>query len=141
IVTLGGEAKGIHTNGQWVRFTRTYSQSEFCACTPGPSCACETVGSCQTYCNQPVNPAYASLMADRFGSATSTGNVWVDDIGFSPCPADFDGNGVVTVADIFAFLSAWFGHVPGSDFDGANGVQVADIFAFLTAWFAGCPTP
>ena len=26
----------------------------------------------------------------------------------------------------------------GSDFDGINGIQVADIFAFLNAWFAGC---
>jgi hypothetical protein len=26
-----------------------------------------------------------------------------------------------------------------ADFDGANGLQVADVFAFLNAWFAGCP--
>jgi hypothetical protein len=26
-----------------------------------------------------------------------------------------------------------------ADFDGENGLEVADIFAFLNAWFAGCP--
>jgi hypothetical protein len=42
------------------------------------------------------------------------------------------------VADIFAFLNAWFAGAPASDFDHINGLQVADIFAFLNAWFAGC---
>jgi len=54
------------------------------------------------------------------------------------CAADFDGNGLVQVPDIFAFLSAWFAQGPGADFDGNGQVQVPDIFAFLSAWFAGC---
>ena len=55
------------------------------------------------------------------------------------CPADFDGSGVRDVADIFAFLSAWFANAPGSDFNSSGTRDVADIFAFLSAWFAGCP--
>lgn len=55
------------------------------------------------------------------------------------CPADFNGVDGVTVADIFAFLAAWFAGSSTADFDQMNGVTVADIFAFLTAWFAGCP--
>jgi len=58
--------------------------------------------------------------------------------GSTPCAADFDGNGLVQVPDIFAFLSAWFAQGPGADFDGNGQVQVPDIFAFLSAWFAGC---
>ncbi|HMN41109.1 MAG TPA: GC-type dockerin domain-anchored protein [Phycisphaerales bacterium] len=54
------------------------------------------------------------------------------------CPADFNGNGTLEVADIFAFLNAWFAGSPAADFDGLSGLQVADIFAFLNAWFAGC---
>jgi hypothetical protein len=54
------------------------------------------------------------------------------------CPADFDGNGVREVPDIFAFLSAWFAQNPAADFDGVPGIAVPDIFAFLSAWFAGC---
>ena len=55
------------------------------------------------------------------------------------CPADFDGSGVRDVADIFAFLSAWFANAPSSDFNSSGTRDVADIFAFLSAWFAGCP--
>jgi hypothetical protein len=54
-------------------------------------------------------------------------------------PADFDHSGRVAVADIFAFLSAWFAGSPGADFDGSGALAVADIFAFLNAWFADVP--
>jgi hypothetical protein len=54
-----------------------------------------------------------------------------------PCAADYDGNGQVQVADIFAFLSAWFAGEPAAfNFGGTPGVPA--IFAFLSAWFAGC---
>jgi hypothetical protein len=52
---------------------------------------------------------------------------------------DFNENGTVEVADIFAFLDAWFAGAGSADFDGLNGITIADIFAFLDAWFAGCP--
>jgi hypothetical protein len=53
------------------------------------------------------------------------------------CAADFDGNGVREVSDIFAFLSAWFAGNPAAfNFGGTPGVPA--IFAFLSAWFAGC---
>ncbi|MBY0263015.1 MAG: hypothetical protein K2Q20_11770, partial [Phycisphaerales bacterium] len=55
------------------------------------------------------------------------------------CPADFNNSGVRDVADIFAFLSAWFAGGPGSDFNNSGVRDVADIFSFLSAWFAGCP--
>jgi hypothetical protein len=43
----------------------------------------------------------------------------------------------VQVADIFAFLGAWFQGVPAAvHFGGVPGVPA--IFAFLNAWFAGC---
>ncbi len=57
----------------------------------------------------------------------------------APCIADFDGDGVRAVPDIFAFLSAWFAQDPRSDIDGLGGIAVPDIFAFLSLWFAGCP--
>ncbi len=55
-----------------------------------------------------------------------------------PCAADFDGNGVREIPDIFAFLSAWFEGDARTDIDGVAGVGVPDIFAFLSLWFAGC---
>lgn len=55
--------------------------------------------------------------------------------GAPPCPADWDGNTIVEVADIFAFLSDWFAGDPdATNFGGTPGVPA--IFAFLGAWFA-----
>jgi hypothetical protein len=62
----------------------------------------------------------------------------LDDIMDTPCMADFDGNGLVQVQDIFAFLSAWFAGSASADINGNGSVAVDDIFAFLSAWFAGC---
>lgn len=53
------------------------------------------------------------------------------------CPADYDGNTLREVTDIFAFLADWFAGEPAAfNFGGTPGVPA--IFAFLTAWFAGC---
>jgi len=54
------------------------------------------------------------------------------------CIADFDGSGTRDVADIFAFLSAWFAGTPEADIDLSGVRDVADIFSFLSFWFAGC---
>ena len=45
--------------------------------------------------------------------------------------------GMVSVADIFAFLNAWFAGNPQADING-GGLAVQDIFDFLNLWFAGC---
>lgn len=54
------------------------------------------------------------------------------------CPADFDGSGGLSAADIFDFLNAWFAGSATADFNASGGISVSDIFAFLNAWFAGC---
>jgi hypothetical protein len=51
------------------------------------------------------------------------------------CPLDFDDNGMIDVADIFAYLSAWFQELPEAQFFG-GGEGVTAIFYFLNAWFA-----
>jgi len=70
---------------------------------------------------------------------TGDGAVGSDDIAWfeipSACRADWDRNGAVQVADIFAFLASWF--AGNGDYNG-NGVnEVSDIFAFLADWFSG----
>lgn len=52
------------------------------------------------------------------------------------CVADYDHNGQVEVADIFAFLSAWFAHDPLAWFFGGSEGGVPSIFTFLSEWFA-----
>ncbi len=53
------------------------------------------------------------------------------------CLADFDCSGALEVADVFAYLSAWFAGEAAADLNG-NGLSTQDIFDFLAAWFAGC---
>jgi hypothetical protein len=55
------------------------------------------------------------------------------------CPADYNGDGVMSVQDIFDFLAAWFAGDLDADFNGDCTLAVQDIFDFLGAWFAGCP--
>jgi hypothetical protein len=54
------------------------------------------------------------------------------------CRADFNGDGVLGVQDIFDFLAAYFGNYPDADFNGDQAVGVQDIFDFLGAYFGGC---
>ncbi|MCB0354654.1 MAG: hypothetical protein KDD64_14055 [Bdellovibrionales bacterium] len=54
------------------------------------------------------------------------------------CPADFNHDGTVSNADLFAFLSAWFAQSMSADFDGSGDITVPDIFEFLAVWFEGC---
>ncbi len=63
-------------------------------------------------------------------------------VSITVCSADFDCNGTVGVADLFAFLDAWFAQFPSgipappsADFDDNGAVGVADLFGFLDAWF------
>jgi hypothetical protein len=93
------------------------------ACCMGTGCAVGAQADCTT-----AGGAFQ-------GEATACGPVGNPT---TCCPVNFDGAGGVQVADIFAFLNAWFASDARTDFDGSGVIQVADIFAFLNAWFAGC---
>lgn len=54
------------------------------------------------------------------------------------CKADHDQDGMVALADVFAFLNTWFANSSRTDIDSSGAVELADIFTFLNAWFAGC---
>ncbi len=54
------------------------------------------------------------------------------------CPADFNGDGSVSVQDIFDFLGAYFGNQPAADVNHDGSVSVQDIFDYLAAYFTGC---
>lgn len=54
-----------------------------------------------------------------------------------PCPADFDGNGVVDGADLGELLALW--GTPDGDLSGDGNTDGADLGEVLAAWGA-CPT-
>lgn len=52
------------------------------------------------------------------------------------CAPDWNGNGTVTLQDLFDFLSAYFRD--DADFNRSGHTDVGDVFDFLAAYFAGC---
>ncbi len=54
------------------------------------------------------------------------------------CRPDFNGDGTLSVQDIFDFLNGWFNGNLRTDFNFSGTRNVQDIFDFLGAWFAGC---
>lgn len=54
------------------------------------------------------------------------------------CPADFNGDSVRDVADLFAYINAWLAKTAPADFNNDSAVDVADLFGFINAWLAGC---
>lgn len=54
------------------------------------------------------------------------------------CVADFNGDSMTSVQDVFDFLAAYFGGDPRADVNGMGGIGVQDVFDFLEAWFEGC---
>jgi hypothetical protein len=63
----------------------------------------------------------------------------------APCPADFDGSGVVNSTDVSEFVNAWFtDQVAGTlvaDWTGDGVVNSTDVSEFINTWFgaaAGC---
>ncbi len=54
------------------------------------------------------------------------------------CRADFNNDNVVSVQDIFDYLTAYFAGSPNANINGSGGVTVQDIFDYLTLYFAGC---
>jgi hypothetical protein len=55
------------------------------------------------------------------------------------CPADFDGDGELTVFDFLAFQNAFALGEPVADIDGDGTLTVFDFLAFQNAFAAGCP--
>jgi len=55
------------------------------------------------------------------------------------CPADFTGDGLLDIFDVFAFLNAFNTSDPAADFTGDGLFDIFDVFGFLNEFNAGCP--
>jgi dipeptidyl aminopeptidase/acylaminoacyl peptidase len=54
------------------------------------------------------------------------------------CPADVDGDGVVTIQDFLSFLSLYAGGDPRADIDGDGALTIQDFLGYLALFAAGC---
>ncbi|MFI4917750.1 MAG: GC-type dockerin domain-anchored protein [Phycisphaerales bacterium JB060] len=61
-----------------------------------------------------------------------------DTIEISPCRADFDADGALTIFDFLAFQNAFDTGDLGADFDGDGSLTLFDFLAFQNEFDAGC---
>lgn len=111
-------------------------------CLGGNSIACDDdggVGLQSLLNNVPLRKGVTyRIRAAAYGSANAGGDLSFN-FSFSPCPADFNLSGSVSVQDIFDFLTAYFSADPTADINNSNSVTVQDIFDYLTLYFvANC---
>lgn len=81
----------------------------------------------------------ASSLRFRCQVSNSCGVTESNPASITPCAADFNCSGDITVQDLFDFLAAYFSSAPASDFNASGSITVQDIFDYLAAWFTGCP--
>ncbi|USN99776.1 MAG: hypothetical protein H6810_03710 [Phycisphaeraceae bacterium] len=57
----------------------------------------------------------------------------------TPCPCDLNGDGILDIVDIGAFITCFTGSLPCGDLAPAYGVwDIVDINAFITCFLGGC---
>ena len=118
-------------NGGAFQITLTGTAGSTAVCCRGATCAVvANAGDCTAPAGVGVRVLDASVGSCDGQAAVNSGC----------CYADFNKSGVKDVADIFAYLSAWFANSPFADVggDGTGTRDVSDIFQFLSAWFVGC---
>lgn len=114
----------------------------------GPVVACND-DTCGLFSEVSFPTACDTVYYVRIGSYSATGNGTATlDVscsgtaceGGNPCPADFNGDGVVNGADYGILLAAW-GNCPGcpEDLNGDGEVGGADVGELLAAWGACSP--
>jgi hypothetical protein len=55
------------------------------------------------------------------------------------CPADMDGDGILTISDFTTYLQTYAAMSMRADINGDCALNIADFTAFLQAYAAGCP--
>ena len=70
---------------------------------------------------------------------SSTTSVFINTAGATPCVADFDGDGVLTIFDFLAFQTAFDMGDARADIDGDGSFTLFDFLAFQNLFVAGCP--
>ncbi|MBT4531146.1 MAG: hypothetical protein HOC27_08065, partial [Phycisphaerae bacterium] len=80
----------------------------------------------------PISFSDEDLVGEQNGISMLT--VRIEITSATSCPEDFDGNGIVAVADILYLIAGWGGNDPVLDLDGNGTVGVSDILQLIAAW-------
>ncbi len=72
------------------------------------------------------------------GQFTVSGGFWAGIATSSPCPADFNVDGIVDFFDYLDFISAFAANQPIADFNGDSVLDFFDYLDFVDAFAAGC---
>ncbi len=91
-----------------------------------------------------ANPLGGYIIAwndDRNGNADIYAqNVNADgSLGGAACPADLNGDGILDLTDVQAFIAAFLAADPLADITGDGVLDLADVQAFIASFLAGCP--
>ena len=85
----------------------------------------------------PLGPGAYTFEVQQTGSQRNEYEIRFEFSGFeSPCPGDFDGNGVVDGSDLGLFLGAWGTSPCSLDLDGDGACNGADLGILLGSWGA-----
>ena len=68
----------------------------------------------------------------------TTGAAYLFDLACDECPADLDGDGVLTIFDFLTFQNLFAAGDLAADFDGDGELTIFDFQAFQTAFALGC---
>jgi hypothetical protein len=115
-----------HTDGEWLRYELTVTNQQLQ----------------DIFKEFPPGPTAVSVLPLRFGSMTSTGTIFWDDIelvqggGGPACPCDWNEADGLNSQDFFDFLTSFF--AGDADFNADKETNSQDFFDFLTCFFAGC---
>ncbi len=100
------------------------------------------------YENRQFSPAEvaaleATRLSDILGRNSGEGRLqsnvfFATDLAATACPADFNCDGAVTVADFEAFQAAWDARDISADFDYSGTVDETDLADFVAAFTSGC---
>jgi hypothetical protein len=81
----------------------------------------------------------------RFVGITAVdGGPYLDDVSIrpleTPCPADFNADGVLNSDDLSDYITAYFSEPPdpAADFNGDGAINSDDLSDYITAYFDGC---
>ncbi len=118
VLTINGD-----TGGEWVYFELVVKPEDF--------------GD-----DFPPLPNRVSVLPLRFGSGTSTGTIFWDDLNFEQsggaCYADFTGDGVLDLFDFLAYVNAFNAGLDSADCTGDGSLDLFDFLCFVNAFNAGC---